>query len=188
MVTLLDGTVMDARCRGMDGERLHLSTRDGRPDDGLTVALRWDHAGEAYEAAGVVDSPDESSAAWAVKLTQEPLSARYRRYPRVLVRLPVRLRTARTAGDVEAVAVDLSGGGMRVSVTQPAPLERGDEVEITLVVEGAVLRCPARVAHTSEDRGDSAAVEYGLVFCDLGPDAVAVVSSLVEAGLAPPGH
>lgn len=186
LVTLLDGTVMNARCRGVEGGGLLLFTRDGRPADDVTVVLRWDHAGEAYEAAGVVASDAGSEAAWLVELTQGPVKARCRRHPRVPVHIPVTIdaltgAAAADASPVEGVAVDISVGGMRVSLECFPQLQRGDEVEVAFAVDGAVLRCPARIAHTAVDRGDVAVFEFGLVFSDLTPDAVNVVTAIVDS-------
>ncbi|MBX7158881.1 MAG: PilZ domain-containing protein [Acidimicrobiia bacterium] len=189
LVTLLDGTVMEARNRGMEGGELVLTTRDAAPVPDATVVLRWDHAGEAYEAAGVVSTSSRSDATapapWGVKVTQGPENARCRRHPRILVTLPVQIlgRVSGTGRIAEGVATDISVGGMRVNLTRPAPLVRGDQVEVLLVVDGTVVRCPARVAHTAEDRGDSAVAEYGLVFVGLTPAAVDAVASLVDATL-----
>lgn len=188
LVTFLDGTVMDARCRGVEEDDLLLFTRDGKPDDDATVVLRWDHAGEAYEAAGVVKSFTTPGAAWRVELTNGPVNARCRRHPRVPVDIPVTITP--TSGDasvdgdpVEGIAVDISVGGMRVSLERFPPMQRGDEVEVTFTVDAAVLRCPARVAHTAADRGDVALFEFGLVFSDLTSDAVRVVAGIVDAVL-----
>lgn len=189
LVTTLDGSVREARCRGLDGGDLYLFTRDGRPEAGITVVLRWDHAGEAYEAAGVVADATGSAAAWRVQVTQAPVSARCRRHPRVPVHLPVRIAAAGTGGEViaEGIAVDISAGGLRVILTRPAELTRGDEIEVVLSVDGTVLRCPTRLAHTAADRGDTAVSEYGIVFAGLPPAAAAVVHALVESALAPSG-
>lgn len=188
LITLLDGTVMDARCRGVDRGDLLLLIRDVEPEDGVTVVLRWDHAGEAWEAAGVARSSGESGDAWRVELTQGPVKARCRRHPRVPVHLPVRITAVGPGDDIvaEGVAVDISSGGMRVNLTQASSLRRGDDVEVVLVTDQTVLRCPARIAHTADDRDDSAASEYGIVFCELTPGAVDVVTALVDSALAFP--
>lgn len=188
LVTFLDGIVMDARCRGVEEDALLLFTRDGKPKDDATVVLRWDHAGEAFEAAGVVQSSTTSGSAWRVALTHGPENARCRRHPRVPVDLPVTITAltgdaSRDDAIVEGRAVDVSVGGMRVSLDRFPQLQRGDEVEVAFTVDSAMLRCPARVAHTAADRGDVAVFEFGLVFSGLTPDAVRAVTAIVDAVL-----
>ena len=134
---------------------------------GTRMAMLWSTpGGEHIMVAGLVAIAEDRIPVWVVRAESPPQMAQRRNYVRVdtLSRI-----TIIAAGlEVHATSLDLSEGGMRISVKLSDRLSEGQVVSLGVDMGGSTMPVLAQVMRTWE-RTNPPRVDVGLKFIELSP-------------------
>ena len=133
---------------------------------GTRMAMLWSTgAGEHIMVAGLVAIAEDRIPVWVVRAESPPQMAQRRNYVRVDMLSRITLNVA--GADIQATSLDLSEGGMRVSVKPNNRISEGQSVSVTLDMgDKNTMAVRAEVMRTW-DRTGPPRIDAGLQFKDL---------------------